>query len=195
MQSYSHQPHQQYYHQQHLSEIYQHQPVYATPASMDTPGDEPQRKKHKHDPSPEPPSSEAEQVTTIEDPLYLRQQIIDNSIALMHVLCPAAYGPHNQSHWTLVMLLRARNPDIWRAGVAADGLLVIEGPDGGVKAEALNLLFEAISAKLARSVKRSWLRQGNSALGGDDGAEAETGLEEDGNTGARFASERREASR
>jgi hypothetical protein len=119
---------------------------------------------------------------------------LDNSLALLQVLCPAAYGPHNQGYLSILMLLQSRNPDVWKAGVACDGMLVIEGPGGAVKAEALNLLFEAVASKLARCVKKAWTsKKETEDAGSEDGsdAEPETGLEEDAATGARFASERR----
>lgn len=95
----------------------------------------------------------------------------------MQNLCPTAYGPHNKGRYAVVLLLIMEDPKRWRAGLACDGQLVIEGPECSRKEDAMATLSEAIAARLAKCISRAW-----------DDEDAEMGAEEHA-TGAKFASE------
>ena len=84
--------------------------------------------------------------------------------------------------------LRISKAECWRAAVACDGMLVIEGPETDRKARALNLLLDSTAAKLARCIPRAWDESGEGSDSEGDGGE--TGVEDD-TAGCKFASERR----
>jgi len=110
--------------------------------------------------------------------------LADNAEVLTQSLCPTAYGLHNKVHYSLVVFQTkkarggADQKECWRAGVTCDGRLAIEGPEAPYKQEAMMVLSEVISSRLARCIPRAW----------DEEAADQTGVEEHGD-GARFAIE------
>ncbi|KAK3672307.1 hypothetical protein LTR78_007847 [Recurvomyces mirabilis] len=140
----------------------------------------------------------------IDDPLYIRQQIMDNAQALMQILCPTAYGPDFAGRYSVVLLQptptskdnakqhrthksTSANQQLekWRAGVACDGTVVVEGPKAETSFMALNSLLESLAAKLGKVMPRAW------DVGEESDGEEETektGVVED-EDGARFAVE------
>jgi hypothetical protein len=122
--------------------------------------------------------------------LVLTTTVTDNAQALIQVLCPAAYGPHNASRYSVLLLLPQvadrRTKEQWRGAVACDGMVVIEGPPSECKSQAMNTLLDSTAAKLARTVPRAW----EEASYGEDDECSVTNVERD-NAGCSFASERR----
>ncbi|KAK5115995.1 hypothetical protein LTR62_000451 [Meristemomyces frigidus] len=196
---------------------------YATPPSINTPlvlevrpEDVKQsvesNKKRKTEGMEEEASEEKDDMRDIYvmDPLYLRQQILDNAVALTQSLCPTIYGPHNGGRYSIVLLQTAsRNTNAslsneaatsqatphsltggkWRAGVACDGVLVVEGPEMPGKSMAMNMLLDSLAKRLARSIPRAWdVGSAGEEDDDDDDDEERTGVVED-KAGARFAVE------
>lgn len=70
-------------------------------------------------------------------------------------------------------------PELWRAGLACDGQLVIEGPECSRKEDTMATLSEAIAIRLAVCISRAW-----------EDEDAEMVVEEHA-SGAKFATESR----
>lgn len=103
-------------------------------------------------------------------------------------MCLAAYGTHQDTrgHASLLLLLRFGADDEisgerWRVDVAVNDMLAIESPEGKVKAEALHLLLDAVSAKLAKKVKELWEPPSYCS----DSEASETGVEADAVSGGK----------
>lgn len=101
----------------------------------------------------------------------------------MRTTCPETYASDEAGTFKLV-LLRLGKDDRWRAGVVADGELVIEGPQANGPSQALNDILDAISDRLAKYIQRAW-NDGE----GEEGKEVKIGVKEDRH-GARFAVEK-----
>lgn len=79
-------------------------------------------------------------------------------------------------------MLQTKDPERWRAGVACDCLLVIEGPKATYRSGAMITLQETMATRLAECIPQVWDRNSED----EDGV---TDVEEHP-SGARFAIER-----